>query len=82
MESYDPESEEMKEAPLPRHSRSLRDLDEASVGEIDTSYVQDADAGLVVLMGMTGSGKTTFVSRLTGHGCDEVGIGHSLTSRE
>ncbi|KAK4140975.1 uncharacterized protein C8A04DRAFT_31522 [Dichotomopilus funicola] len=32
-------------------------------------------------MGMTGSGKTTFVSSLTGHGRDEVEIGHSLTSQ-
>ncbi|KAK0642997.1 P-loop containing nucleoside triphosphate hydrolase protein [Cercophora newfieldiana] len=39
----------------------------------------EESAGFVILMGMTGAGKSTFISRLTGLQ-DEVGVGHSLSS--
>lgn len=39
------------------------------------------DAGFIVLMGMTGSGKSTFISRLTGRRA-RVGVGHSLASSQ
>ncbi|KAK1835659.1 hypothetical protein QBC39DRAFT_368161 [Podospora conica] len=37
------------------------------------------EPGYILVMGMTGSGKTTFISRLTGPHTD-VGVGHSLSS--
>ncbi|KAK0614022.1 P-loop containing nucleoside triphosphate hydrolase protein [Immersiella caudata] len=39
----------------------------------------DESAGFVILMGMTGAGKSTFISRLTGLE-GEVGVGHTLSS--
>ncbi|KAM7208147.1 P-loop containing nucleoside triphosphate hydrolase protein [Naviculisporaceae sp. PSN 640] len=44
----------------------------------DSSPESDSkDAGYIMLFGMTGAGKSTFISRLTGQ---EVGIGHGLVS--
>lgn len=39
------------------------------------------EAGYIILMGMTGSGKTIFISRLTGPHT-EIGVGHTLSSSQ
>lgn len=38
------------------------------------------DVGYIMLFGMTGAGKSTFISRLTGQNPQEVGVGHGLAS--
>lgn len=54
--------------------------DEPDVTPPATDHVGGDVPEVVVLMGMTGSGKSTFVSRLTGHEQDQVGVGHGLGS--
>lgn len=39
------------------------------------------EPGYIIVMGMTGSGKTTFISRLTGPYAD-VGVGNTLSSSQ
>lgn len=39
------------------------------------------EPGYIIVMGMTGSGKTTFISRLTGPHAD-VGVGNTLSSSQ
>lgn len=39
------------------------------------------EPGYIIVMGMTGSGKTTFISRLTGPHT-EIGVGHTLSSSQ
>jgi len=70
-----------------KSQRSLTDNMCASTNQSEHSPLPSAntparggDLGVVVLVGMTGSGKSTFVSRLAKYQQDEVEIGHSLGS--